>query len=90
MEAEKPRKEEGAGAIRAPAPAIAMHPLWVIRILFLFLCTLGGYSISQVRPEWVANGLLGAIIGFGLGGLCVAVDEMLKGFSLRAFSAATS
>jgi uncharacterized protein YacL len=66
-----------------------MHPLWVIRILFLFLCTLGGYSISQVRPEWVANGLLGAIIGFGLGGLCVAVDEMLKGFSLRAFSAAT-
>ncbi len=29
------------------------------------------------------------LIGFGLGGLCVAIDEMLKGFSLRAFSAAT-
>jgi hypothetical protein len=30
-----------------------------------------------------------SVIGFGLGGLCVAMDEMLKGFSLRAFSAAT-
>jgi uncharacterized protein YacL len=29
------------------------------------------------------------VIGFGLGGLCIAIDEMLKGFSLRAFSAAT-
>jgi uncharacterized protein YacL len=66
-----------------------MSPLWVIRILFLSLCTLGGYSISQVRPEWIGNGLLGTLIGFGLGGCCVAVDEMLKGFSLRAFSAAT-
>jgi uncharacterized protein YacL len=28
-------------------------------------------------------------MGFGLGGLLIAIDEMLKGFSLRAFSAAT-
>jgi uncharacterized protein YacL len=66
-----------------------MQSLWFIRILFWLMCTLGGYEISQVRPEWVNNGGLGMMIGFGLGGVCVAIDEMLKGFSLRAFSAAT-
>src|SRR5204863_8929882 len=30
-----------------------------------------------------------AVIGFGLGGVIVGIDHMLKGFSLRAFSAAT-
>ncbi len=50
---------------------------------------LGGYEITQVRPEWVTNPGLGVVIGFGMGGLCVAIDEMVKGFSLRAFSAAT-
>jgi uncharacterized protein YacL len=66
-----------------------MSPLWVIRVLFLSLCTLAGYEVSQVRPEWIDSGPLGLVIGFGVGGLCVAIDEMLKGFSLRAFSAAT-
>jgi uncharacterized protein YacL len=68
--------------------------LWVIRIFFLLLCTLGGYAVSQVQPDIVPGDLAhhtfnGVIIGFGLGGLLIAVDEMLKGFSLRAFSAAT-
>jgi uncharacterized protein YacL len=66
--------------------------LWVIRILFLCLCTVGGYAISQVRPEFVNisyAGLLGMVIGFGFGWLMIAIDEMLKGFSLRAFSATT-
>ncbi len=66
--------------------------LWVIRILFLSLCTVGGYAVSQVRPEFVNgqySGLIGMVIGFGFGWLMIALDEMLKGFSLRAFSATT-
>jgi len=66
--------------------------LWVIRILFLSLCTVGGYAVSQVRPEFVGgtySGPIGMVIGFGFGWLMIALDEMLKGFSLRAFSATT-
>jgi uncharacterized protein YacL len=63
--------------------------LWVIRILFLSLCTAAGYAVSQVRPELVSYGWAGTLIGFGFGGLLIAIDEMLKGFSLRAFSATT-
>jgi len=63
--------------------------LWIIRILFLCLCTGGGFAVSQVRPEWLAHPALGMVVGFGFGWLMIAIDEMLKGFSLRAFSATT-
>jgi uncharacterized protein YacL len=69
-----------------------MKSLWAIRLLFLALCTLAGFALSQVRPEYVGQdygAAYGILIGFGFGGLLIAVDEMLKGFSLRAFSATT-
>lgn len=63
--------------------------LWVVRILFLMLCTLGGFAVSQVHSGLIGHWGLGLIIGFGLGSLLIAFDEMLKGFSLRTFSAIT-
>jgi uncharacterized protein YacL len=62
--------------------------LWTIRIFFLSLCMLAGYAVSELRPD-IINRPFGPLAGFGCGGLLVAIDEMLKGFSLRAFSAAT-
>ncbi len=63
--------------------------LWQIRIPFLFLCAVGGYAVSQVRPEMIQNGALGLGAGLLFGGVLIALDELVKGFSLRAFSAVT-
>lgn len=54
------------------------------------MCTFAGYAVSQsAELGLIEHGWQGAIIGFGFGGLMIAIDEMIKGFSLRAFSAAT-
>lgn len=63
--------------------------LWQIRIPFLFLCAVGGYAVSQVRPEMIENGPLGLGAGLVFGGVLIALDELVKGFSLRTFSAVT-
>ena len=66
--------------------------LWVIRILFLTMCSVAGFAVSQVREEFVASpysAWIGVVVGFGFGWVMIAIDEMLKGFSLRAFSATT-
>src|SRR5438876_4752172 len=63
--------------------------VWPIRIFFMCLCTVAGYAVSQYRPEIIEGGTYGMVIGFGLGGVLIGIDHMLKGFSLRAFSAAT-
>ena len=46
-----------------------MTPLWSIRLLFLTLCILGGYAVSQVRPEYV-----GQQHGEVIGGLVIVHD----------------
>jgi uncharacterized protein YacL len=53
------------------------------------MCAMAGFAISQVRPEFIGGGgaFWGSVAGFGFGAILVAIDEMLKGFSLRAFSA---
>jgi uncharacterized protein YacL len=91
---QKAAEDKSAADVRACSQntVLKMMALWVIRILFLCLCTTAGYAVSQVRPEFVGGthgGIFGVLIGFGFGGVMIAVDEMLKGFSLRAFSATT-
>src|SRR5687767_6656962 len=63
--------------------------LWAIRIFFLSLCITAGYAVSQKYPDLVHGTTYGIAIGFGMCGLLIALDEMLKGFSLRAFSSVT-
>ena len=63
--------------------------LWVIRTFFLLLCMVAGYAVSQARPEYANGSFIGTLTGFGLGAALIGVDHLLKGFSLRAFSAAT-
>jgi uncharacterized protein YacL len=60
-----------------------------LRIVFLMLCVLGSWSISQLHDEWAAHPVAAVLIGLAGGGAFIGVDKVLKGFSLRGLSAAT-
>ena len=63
--------------------------VWIIRIFFLSLCTLGGYAVGEVHPYYQGvpyAGFIGMAIGFGFGWVLIAIDEMVKGlFVARIF-----
>jgi uncharacterized protein YacL len=63
--------------------------LWFVRVFFLCLCTLAGYAVGQERMELAHRDLWGTSAGFTLGLLLIGIDELVKGISLRSFSAAT-
>lgn len=83
------QKYQVEGRFLTPIIVGRIMSLWVIRSFFLLLCTVAGYAVSQYRPEIIHGGIFGVVIGFGLGGVLIALDLSLKGFSLRAFSSAS-
>lgn len=63
--------------------------LFAIRLVFIALCTAGGWLVCYSVREWDDHRMLAAGIGFLIGVLAVLVDILLKGFSLRGLSAIT-
>ncbi|MBE2213533.1 MAG: twitching motility protein PilT [Opitutaceae bacterium] len=63
--------------------------LFVIRLVFVIVCVLGGWMVSLTVGDWAGYQFSAALIGFLLGILTVLVDVFLKGFSLRGLSAVT-
>ncbi len=60
-----------------------------IRLVFIALCTAGGWLLCYAVKDWDAYRLTATLIGFFLGVLVVLTDVLLKGFSLRGLSAIT-
>jgi len=63
--------------------------LLALRTVFLMLCVLGSWSISQLHDDWALHPVTAISIGLVGGGLVIGLDKLLKGFSLRGLSAAT-
>ncbi len=63
--------------------------LLALRCVFLILCVLGGWSISQMHEDWTQNQLLAVLISLAGGCAVIGLDKLLKGFSLRGLSAAS-
>ena len=60
-----------------------------LRIVFILLCTAGGWLVCYTVREWDNYRVTASAVGFCIGALVVLVDVMLKGFSLRGLSALT-
>lgn len=63
--------------------------LLTIRIVFIVLCAVGSWLLCYTIPEWDEWRALAVTVGLMIGCLVVLVDMMLKGFSLRGFTALT-
>lgn len=58
-----------------------------IRVFFFLLCLAASGLIAYAVPEWHDQWQLALIVGACLGGLVILVDMLLRGFSLRGFTA---
>ncbi len=63
--------------------------LLALRVMFLLLCMLGGWSISQMHENWSQRPVLAVLLALSGGLAVVGLDKFLKGFSLRGLSAAS-
>ncbi|MCB1105478.1 MAG: twitching motility protein PilT, partial [Cephaloticoccus sp.] len=63
--------------------------LLAIRLVFILLCTAGGWLVCYAVTDWDDHRIVGLFVGFLIGVLVVLVDILLKGFSLRGLSAIT-
>lgn len=63
--------------------------LLTLRLVFLILCVLGSWSISQLHDQWAQHPVIAIVLGLVGGGVVVGLDKLTKGFSVRGLSAAT-
>jgi uncharacterized protein YacL len=63
--------------------------LWVLRIVFLGLCVLGSWAISQLDPTWEHQPWRAIGIGLLAGTVLIGIDRATKSFSVRGLTAAT-
>jgi|YelNatPaOPRAMG01_1025707.scaffolds.fasta_scaffold19424_5 uncharacterized protein YacL len=63
--------------------------LWTLRLVFLILCALGSWAISQLDPAWARHPVWATVLGLSGGGALILIDYATKSFSLRGLSAIT-
>lgn len=63
--------------------------LFVIRVAFFLLSLLGGYLICAITPDWREIWQQGMFIAGSIAIFVIAVDVLLRGFSLRGMTSLT-